>query len=374
MSATEPEPSQLLHVRNFAFYVLATLALVVLLRYAQELFVPIVLSILIAYALNPFVATLEGLRIPRTLGAAFTVIALFAGVGFGVYALRQQTAVVLDSIPDVLAKVRNEIQEYRRSPDQSSNAIGKLRQAAKEIEETAAEATDTAASRGVPKVQIDQPAFRTNDFIWTGSLGLLSLVSNGVLVVFLVFFLLASGDLFKRKVVHLIGTRLSEKRMTLETLNEINAQIERFLFIQVLTSIAVGVCTAVSLWAFGLHQPAFWGSAAGVLSSLPYIGPIFITGALAIAAFVQFASMTAVVKIVAVPIVVFSLEGLLLKPAVMGKAARINGVAMFVGLLFWSWIWGLIGLIVAVPIMMALKSVCDRVESLRPIGELLDES
>jgi predicted PurR-regulated permease PerM len=117
-----------------------------------------------------------------------------------------------------------------------------------------------------------------------------------------------------------------------------------------------------------MHQPAFWGVAAGVLSSVPYLGPIFVTLALTLVAFVQFDSIAVAAEIAIIPTAIFTIEGMLVKPAVMGKAARINGVAMFVGLLFWGWVWGLIGMLVAVPLMMALKSVCDRVENLRPIG------
>jgi predicted PurR-regulated permease PerM len=192
-------------------------------------------------------------------------------------------------------------------------------------------------------------------------------------VIFLVFFLLASGDLVKRKLVHIVGTKLSEKRMTVETLNEITAQIERFLLLQGLTCIAVGVCTGITLWAFGINQPEFWGAVAGVLCSVPYLGPMFVTVAVALVTFLQFDSIPMSVEIVAVIACIFSLEGFLVKPMVMGKAARINGLAMFIGLLFWGWVWGLIGMIVAVPIMMVIKAVCDRVENFRPLGELLDE-
>jgi predicted PurR-regulated permease PerM len=162
--------------------------------------------------------------------------------------------------------------------------------------------------------------------------------------------------------------------MTVETLNEMNAQIERFLLIQLMSSAVVAVCTGVVLWAMGVGQPGFWGAIAGILTSVPYVGPIFVTLAITLVAFAQFDSIVAATKIFLILTLIFSLEGLLVKPAVMGKAARINGVAMFVSLLFWSWVWGLIGTLVAVPIMMVIKSICDRVESLRPVGELLGEN
>jgi predicted PurR-regulated permease PerM len=264
-----------LHVRNFELSVLTVLALVVLLRYSQELFIPLVLSILFAYALNPFVNLLERFRIHRTIAAALVVISLCAAIASGAYALRQQATVVLDNIPAAVAKIRSEIQKHRDSHNISSITIGKLREAAREIEKTTAEASNVAPSNGVTKVQIEQPALRANDFIWTGSLGLLGLLSDGVLVIFLVFFVLASEDLFKRKLVHLTGNAWSDKRMTVETLNEINGRIERFLLIQVLSSIAA-FAWRLRFWGRRFPSAGLLGNGGRHLQLVPYIGPMFV--------------------------------------------------------------------------------------------------
>jgi predicted PurR-regulated permease PerM len=183
-------------------------------------------------------------------------------------------------------------------------------------------------------VQINEPAFRANDYLLSGSVGLFGLLSQAVMVAFLVFFILDSGDLFKRKLVRLIGTKLSEKRITLEAIHEINAQIERFLLIQVLTSTLVGLCTTAALWWFGVHQPAVWGLAAGIFNSIPCFGAIIVTAGLALVAFLQFGSLTATLQVSGVALAITSLEGFLLTPSLMGRAARINGVAMFLSLLF----------------------------------------
>jgi predicted PurR-regulated permease PerM len=361
-------------IRSVALSVLAVLGLIFLLRYAKELFVPVVLAILIAYALDPVVTTLTRIRIPRIVASIAVVLGLLLGTGYGLYALRHQAIAAIESLPEAAQKLRQKIQELQKGPDDSTSAITKIQQAAKALEKTAAEAAGTTKSpRGVTRVQIEEPVFRANDYLWFGSLGLLTALGQAVMVAFLVFFILASGDLFKRKLVRVIGKRLSEKRVTLESINEINAQIERFLLIQVLTSVLVGVGTALALWMYGVNQPAAWGLAAGVFNSVPYFGAIIVTAGLALVAFLQFGSLSIAIQIAGVALVITSLEGFLLTPALMGRAARINGVAMFLSLLFWSWIWGIIGMIVAVPLMMVLKTVCDRVENLQPIGELLGE-
>jgi predicted PurR-regulated permease PerM len=363
-------------VRSVALTVLAVLGLLFLLRYAQDFFLPCVLGVLIAYALDPIVNRVERLRIPRPLAAALVVLALLAGLGLGGYALRHQAIAAIETLPQAARQLRQKLQEVRRSPATSNSAIGKLQDAAKEIEKTAAEAAaaqPVAPARGVTRVQIEEPAFRASEYLWSGSMGLLQLLGQAVMVGFLVFFLLASGDLFKRKLVRISGSKLSEKRLTVEVINEINQQIGRFLLIQVLTSAIVAIFTTAALWLFGVSQPAVWGLAAGIFNSVPYFGAIFVTAGIAVVAFLQFASITVALEVAGVALIITSLEGFLLTPALMGRAARINGVAMFISLLFWSWLWGIIGMIVAVPLMMALKSVCDRIESLQPLGELLAE-
>jgi predicted PurR-regulated permease PerM len=122
-----------------------------------------------------------------------------------------------------------------------------------------------------------------------------------------------------------------------------------------------------------MKEPAVWGLFAGVANSIPYFGPLIVTGGLALVAFLQFESILTTAKVAGAAMIITSLEGFLLTPALMGRAARINGVAMFVSLLFWSWLWGVIGMIVAVPIMIVIKVVSDRIAGLQPIGELLGE-
>jgi len=363
-------------VRSIALTVLAVLGLLFLLRYAQEFLLPCVLAILIAYALDPIVNAVTRLRIPRVLAAAIVFLALLAGLGLGGYALRHQAIAAIETVPQAARQLRARLEELRNASTSSNSAIAKIQDAAKEIEITAAAASgsrDAQPARGVTKVQIEEPAFRANDYLWYGSMTLMQFLGQAVMVAFLVFFLLAAGDLFKRKLVRIIGSKLSEKRVTVEVIKEINQQIGHFLLIQVLTSAIVAVCTTAALWAFGVSQPAVWGLAAGIFNSIPYFGAIFVTAGIAVVAFLQFGSIKMAVEVAGVALVITSLEGFILTPALMGRAARINGVAMFLSLLFWSWLWGVIGLIVAVPLMMALKSVCDRVESLQPLGELLAE-
>jgi predicted PurR-regulated permease PerM len=192
-------------------------------------------------------------------------------------------------------------------------------------------------------------------------------------VMFLVYFFLVTGDLYKRKLVKIAGPTFTQKKLTVQILDEINRQIESFMRVQVLTSALVAIATSASLWYFGLQQYIVWGLLAGIFNSIPYLGPVIVTGGLGLVAFMQFDSIPKTLSICGVAFLITSLEGFLLTPALMSRAARINSAAIFTGLLFWSWVWGVWGTILAVPMLMMIKAVCDHIEDLQPIGELLGE-
>jgi predicted PurR-regulated permease PerM len=192
-------------------------------------------------------------------------------------------------------------------------------------------------------------------------------------IFFLVYFFLVTGNLYKKKIVKIAGPHLWQKKLTVEILDEINTQIESFIRVQLLTSALVAAATMLALWYFGLRQFVIWGLLAGILNSIPYLGPLIVTGGLGVVAFIQFDDVRKTVMVCAVAFIITSLEGFLLTPALMSRAARMNPVAIFVGLLFWSWIWGIAGAVLAVPMLMMLKAVCDHIEDLQPVGELLGE-
>jgi predicted PurR-regulated permease PerM len=192
-------------------------------------------------------------------------------------------------------------------------------------------------------------------------------------VLFLVYFLLVTGDLYKRKLVKIAGPTLTKRKVTVQIMDEINSQISGFLRVTVLTSVLVAVATGAALWWFGVQNYVVWGLLAGILNSIPYLGPVMVTGALGVVAFMQFDDLWRTSYVCAVALTITSIEGWLLSPALMSRAARMNPVAIFVGLLFWSWVWGVWGTILAVPMLMTLKAIADRVEDLQPVGELLGE-
>ena len=379
--APAPSGNAVLDVRNVAINVLAVIAVVLVLQYAQSVLVPIVVGILVSYGLAPFVGALQRVRVPRSIGAAVAVTTMVGAIGIGMYTLTDQAMAIVSDVPQAAHRIRERVRDHRLSP---GGAMQKVQEAAKEIDRAAQEAsapTDAErraseqlqASTGVQKVEIVDPPFRASDFLWSGGLSLAGFAAQFVLVLFLVYFFLVTGDLYKRKVVKIAGRTLSEKKITVQILDEINVQIENFMRVQVFTSVLVAVATGLALWWFGVDHPIVWGILAGVFNSIPYLGPLLVTAGLGVVSFMQFNDLLHTSYVCAVAFAITSLEGFLLTPMLMSRAAQMNPVAIFVGLLFWSWVWGLWGTVLAVPLLMMLKAVCDHVEDLQPIGELLGE-
>jgi predicted PurR-regulated permease PerM len=225
----------------------------------------------------------------------------------------------------------------------------------------------------VTRVQIEKPALNVQDFLWTGTRGVLALAGLAGAVMFLVYFLLAAGDTFRRKLVRITGPVLSKRKITVRVLDEITSQIQRYLLVQIATSVLVGVVTWLALALLGLEHAAIWGVAAAVFNNIPYVGPVVVSVATTLVALLQFGSLQMALLVGGVVLLITSLEGNLLTPWLTSRASRMNAVAVFISLLLWGWLWGVWGLLLGLPIMVVGKAVCDRVEDFQPVGELLGE-
>jgi len=354
-----------LNIRNVALSFLAIAAAIVLLRYMQEVLIPLLIGGLLFYALDGPVDWLEKRKVPRAIAAAIVLGLFVAGiVGIG-YGLQGQVAAVADGLPAGARKLREAI---RGASNEPPGALEKVDAAARELQQPT-----PPAARDVMRVQVEERPFSVTDYLWSGSTNAVLFVNQTVMILFLTYFMLLSDDLFKRKLVELAGPTLTKKKVTVQILDEIAAQIQRFMLIQLLTSTLVAIVTGVALWALGLRQAALWGLVAGIFNSIPYYGPLIVTAALSAVAFLQFETFSMMATVAGVSLLITTAEGMLLTPTWMGRVAQINRVSMFAGLLFWTWLWGVWGLLLAVPMMMVIKAVCDRVEDLEPVGRFLGE-
>ena len=356
-------------VRSVSLAVLATLATVFMLRWASAVFIPVMVGLLFSYGLSPVVDWLARRRIPRALSAAVLVLGIVSGAGATVYSLSDDAGKLVESLPMATQKLRQSIRLMQGKQDTTLTTVQK---AASQLEQAAEDSSRAApVDRGVQRVQIEKPRFSVRDYLWTGTIGLLAMLGQVGMVALITFFLMASGDTFRRKLVKLAGPTLSRKKVTLQALNEIHDQIQRYLLVQIFTSGVVGVATWLCFLAIGLEQAAVWGIAAGVLNLVPYLGNVIITAGSAMVGFLQFGSLEMAFLVAGISLVINSIEGFLLMPWLTSRASKMNPVAIFVGVLAWGWLWGAWGLLLGVPILMVIKAICDRVEDLKPIGEFL---
>ncbi|MGJ7542791.1 AI-2E family transporter [Variovorax sp. LT1R16] len=371
-AAQEARDRVLLHmpvdVRSASLVLLAVLASVFALHWAAAVFIPLMLSLLATYALAPLVNRLVRWHVPRALAAAAILLAIGGAFGWTGYSLSGSAAQLVDSLPLAAQKLRVAMV---RGPRDNASALDTVQKAAAQLEQAAQAAP--AARRGVQRVIVERPPFNVRDYLWSGTVGLMTAAGQLTLVAFLTFFALCSGDTFRRKLVKIAGDSLSKKRITVHVLDDITGHIQRYLLVQIASSALVGVATGLAFWAIGLENAAVWGILAALTNLIPYVGSVIVMGASALVAFLQFNGVEMALLVGGISLLIHTLVGNLLVPWLTSRTSRMNPVAVFIGVIFWGWLWGIWGLLLGIPIMMVVKSICDRVEDLQPIGELLGD-
>lgn len=375
--APVPEPEvELLRthfrLRSASLLVISVLMSLAALRFASDLFVPLVVGVLFSYALTPLVNMMVRLRIPRALTAAVLLLGIIGGTGSVVYSLSDDMVSLIESLPKVVQKLRRGLD--MNSQQGPTGTIDKVQKVATELERTAEEGnTELEPERDVSKVQIEQPKFNVKTWLLPGSLTLAGVAAKTTAVFFVAFFLLVAGNNFRRKMAKLAGPTLSEKKLTLHALDEIDEQIQRYLQVQVFTSAMVGLATWLAFLWIGVDHAAVWGIVTFVLNFIPYLGSIVATLAAMLLGFSQFGTLETALLIGGVELLINLVEGYVLTPLLTSRATRMNPVAVFVGVLAWGWLWGIWGLFLGVPILVVIKVVSDRVDDFKAVGELLGE-
>lgn len=375
VSALTPEDSdgiyhKLVKVRSVSLLVIAVLISLATLRLASDIFVPLALGLMFSYALTPLVNRMVRLHIPRTLAAAIVVLGITGGIGTLAYTQSDDAVALIDGVPEIAQKVSRAI--YEKGVQGQPGTMEKVQKAASELERTSDEGNPAPEpGSDVTKVQIEKPKVNVKDYLLPGTLGLVTAAAKIAVVLFVAFFLLAQGDNFRRKMVKLAGPKLSQKKLTLRALVEVDKQIQRYLLVQVFTSMLVGLATWLAFLWIGLEHAAVWGVVAFVFNFIPYLGSVFVSGAAMLVGFVQFGTFEMVLLIGGAVLLINSAECYLLTPWLTSRAVRMNPVAVFAGVLAWGWLWGVWGLFLGVPILVMIKVVCDRIEDFRAVGELL---
>jgi predicted PurR-regulated permease PerM len=336
---------------------LFVLACLYTLRAAQDFLMPLVLGVMLYFLLMPLVRGLQRLRIPESVGAALVVVGLLLGVGLGAYALSWPASSWIARAPAGLHTVETRLRPLVKR-------VQKLTQTAQQMENLTAAAEGSADA---PAVQVKEPGFGSAVLA-----GLQSFLGGAVIVLTLVYFLLASGDAFLRKIVQALP-RLADRKRAVAIAHEMERQISSYLFLTTVINAVFGAVTALALWLMGMPNPVLWGVMAGVTNFIPYLGGLLATAVLAFAALVAFDNIWWAMMVPVVFFLLNSLEGYVVTPMIMGRRFTLDPAVLFIGLLFWWFIWGMAGALLAVPMMAAFKIFCERVESLQPIAAFLGD-
>jgi predicted PurR-regulated permease PerM len=228
----------------------------------------------------------------------------------------------------------------------------------------------------LPPVQVvveQKPDSKLGSYLWAGSVGVMGFLGQALLVIFLVFFLLLAGDTFKRKLVRIAGSSKSKRKITVSILDDINLSIQRYMLMLLVTNVLVALLTWAALRMIGLENAGAWAVFAGVSHLIPYFGPVVTAGTTAMAAYIQFGNFSMMLLVAGTTLVIATLIGTFVTTWMTGRIAKMNTAAVFISLLFWGWLWGVWGLLLAIPIIAITKVISQHVEELQPVAELLGE-
>jgi len=383
--AVDPQPPALqadagppptIHVpvnaRGLALGTLATLAVIFALDRAQTFVISLLLGVLLAYALNPVVAWLERVRIPRLPGSILVMASVVAALVLGTYSLRGQMESIIEQLPEAAGKFSAGL---ARTQLGQISIMQKVQTAATAVEKATSQAAGTPTTPRQPTthVVVDRPSFQLGNYLWAGSAGALGFIGQAAMVVFLTFFLLLGGDTFKRKLVRLTGPSLSNRKITVQILDDINDSIQKYMAMLLTTNVLVALLAWIAFRWIGLDNAGAWAVAAGFLHVIPYLGPLVTAGATGMAAFMQFDSFPAALAVAGASLAIATVVGTFITTWMTGRIAKMNAAAIFISLLFWGWLWGIWGMLLGIPIIVIVKVVSTHVQQMQPIAELLGE-
>jgi predicted PurR-regulated permease PerM len=358
--------------RQLALTVLAVIATVFALQWAQNFFIPLLLGIMIAYTLNPLVAWLTRLKIPRILATSVVMCTLLGASALATKSLTGQVERILEQLPSTTGKLSTVLREWAEEP----NAVQQMQAAAREIEQATQQAANGSAGsprKSPNQVVVQAQPFKLPDILWTGSLGMFGLLSQSAMLLLLVVFLLASGPTYRQKLLRLAGPSLSSKKITVTILDDIDQSIQNYMLTLLLSNMLLGVLTWLVFVGIGLDNAGAWALATAVLHCIPYVGAALVALAAGMAAFMQFESVVQAMVAAGAVIALATFIGTMMVTWMSSKVSKMNAAAVFIALLFWSWLWGMCGLLLAIPIMSAVKVFSEHIEDLQPVAELLSD-
>jgi predicted PurR-regulated permease PerM len=343
-----------LNIRSLALTGIFIILLLYTLKIGSAFFIPVVLALLLSFVFASVIRLLSRFYVPAPLGAAIVLLALLGSLALGIYRLAEPARDWMAKLPATVRQVERKLKNVKQS-------VQEVTKATKEVDRL----TSLDGGEKTQKVEVKRATLGESLLGSTQEF----LVGTG-LVFALLFFLLASGDLFLRKLVSVLPS-FHDKKLAVEISHQIEQDVSRYLLAISCINAVFGAAVGGSMYLLGLPTPLLWGVMAGLLHFIPFLGAVVGTSVVTMEALVTLDSMETIVLVPAVYLALNLLEEYLVSPWILGRRFLLNAVVVFLWLIFWGWLWGVPGALMAIPLLAILKIICDHIEPLGAIGEFL---
>jgi predicted PurR-regulated permease PerM len=343
-----------LNVRAIALNGIFLFLILYTLKIASAFFIPVVLAILLRFLLVSVIRGLARFYIPPPLGAALVILSLLGALGFGIYQVASPAGEWMTKLPQTVRQVERKLKGVRQQ-------VAEVSKATKEVDRL----TNLGGTEQAPKVEVRKPTLGesllapTQEFI----------VSSGI-VILLLYFLLASEDTLLRKIVAMLP-RFRDKKTAVEISHQIEEDISLYLITITIINILFGSAVGSAMYFLGLPTPHVWGVMAGLLHYIPFLGAVIGITIVTLVAVVTLDAVNSIILVPAVYLALNLLEEYVLLPLVLGRRLMLNPVVLLIWMIFWGWLWGVPGALMAVPLLAIVKIICDRLQPLAPFGEFI---
>ncbi|HEV7706221.1 MAG TPA: AI-2E family transporter [Gemmatimonadaceae bacterium] len=352
-SAMEKQPA----IRSMAAMLLVIIASFYTLYFARAFFLPVTFGLLLNLLLSPAVRAMKRARIPYPLGAAIVVLTIVAAVGLGGYFLSDPAQEWLTKAPQTVAAANVKIRKLRRPMEQASKSADQMARVA---------ATGSTTPR-VQEVTLAGPTLMDR-FVETSA----AFLAGALETLVLLYFLLASGDLFLQKLTKMLP-EFKDKKKAVAIARETETSISMYLSTVALINVLEGGVVTLVMWALGMPNPVLWGVLVLFLEFVPYLGALVMVGVLTLAALSTFDNVPHIIAVPASYLAINLVQAYVVTPLLLGRRLTLNPVAILIGLILWWEVWGVAGAFIAVPLLATLKILCDHIETLAPVGEFLGD-
>jgi predicted PurR-regulated permease PerM len=331
------------------------LAVFYTLYFARAVILPVTIAILLNFLLSPAVRWMrKKLKIPYGVSAALLIVLLITGIGVTTYRLAKPAANWVAKAPESLRRAEAKLRILRKPVDEVSRTAERVEELAGNNEDRTTTTTVQIRESGLKEAILGNTR---------------SLLVGAVLVFTLLFFLLAGGDVFLTKLIKVLP-RFKDKKLAMQIAVETERSVSTYLGATTAINVGLGILTGFACFLIGLPNPVLWGIVGGLLNFIPYVGGLLAVMVLGLAGLATFDDTTRALLPAFTYFLLTNLESFV-TPYILGNRLALNPVVVFVSVLFWGWLWGIPGALLAVPIMATVKIFCDRIQGLSALGEFL---